>query len=358
MHESNQLTDAVRDRAIIAAWHVGAIDTLATPPTGTINRTVLVASARGAFALRAYRHGDRRRVEHEHAIIAHVCAKGIPALPPVPLPTGDTILEQDGRFYALFPAAAGRQLRRAALTQPHIAAMGHFLADLHTALEDFPPAQALHRSFSFDTARTLHGIERLIAHIAARPVHEPVDGAVMTSLVGRRRWLQERAPAAPPNLEALEHQVIHGDYQDTNLFWHAATIGAVIDWDQAYSAPRAWEVVRTLDLVFSFEPTASRVFLDGYRRQLPLSADKLDTAATAYGLMRAHDLWMYEAYYVDGNHRLGQFVSGDLFVPSPSAGTSCVGHCCRPASRRGGEVRLHSQSERTVPRVKRITERR
>jgi aminoglycoside/choline kinase family phosphotransferase len=47
----------------------------------------------------------------------------------------------------------------------------------------------------------------------------------------------------------LGAQAIHGDYQSTNLFFAEDQLCAIIDWDQAYVASPAWEVMRTLDLV-------------------------------------------------------------------------------------------------------------
>lgn len=48
-------------------------------------------------------------MERERAVIAHVRARGLPAVAPLSLPNGHTIHERDGRFYALFPRAALRQ---------------------------------------------------------------------------------------------------------------------------------------------------------------------------------------------------------------------------------------------------------
>lgn len=294
---------------------IGAIRGTTTPATGTINRTVLVETENGAFALRAYRHVERERVEREHAIIAYARVQGIPAVPPLSLPDGETILERGGRFYALFPYAPGVQVGRDVLTERHIAAMGGFLARLHQALQRFPPNQALQRSLDLDRAATLLGIERLLSIIHTQSVLDDVDRVATERLLSRRRWLQEIETGAPPDLRALDQQVIHGDYQETNLFWEGEQVSAIIDWDQAYSAPRSWEVARTLHLVFNFGLAATRVFIESYRAVLPLPLYELDQATIAYGLMRAHDLWLYEAYYLQGNQRVAQFIKPGPFVP-------------------------------------------
>lgn len=90
---------------------------------------------------------------------------------------------------------------------------------------------------------------------------------------------------------------------------------AIIDWDQTYLAPRAWEIVRTLDLVCKFGVESCRAFLAGYRAHAPLDPAELDLAAMCYGLMRAHDLWLYQAIYFEGNDRVRKFVAPGQFEP-------------------------------------------
>jgi homoserine kinase type II len=88
-----------------------------------------------------------------------------------------------------------------------------------------------------------------------------------------------------------------------------------MDWDQAYVAPRAWEVVRTLHLVFAFDPGPCHIFLDAYQAEAPLTLVELEVAAAAYSHTRAHDLWPYEAVYLEDNDRARRFLRPGHFVP-------------------------------------------
>ncbi len=90
-------------RTLLDAWQLGPIRTLVQPETGTINEIVRVVTADGDYYLRAYRHPER--APFEHAAIAHARSRGLPAIGPCPLPDGTTLLERDGRCYALFPQA-------------------------------------------------------------------------------------------------------------------------------------------------------------------------------------------------------------------------------------------------------------
>jgi homoserine kinase type II len=306
---------AAEELELLNAWRIGQVYSIETPETGTINRTLLVESAGGSYVLRAYRHAERAPVEREHAAIAHVRLGGLPAMAPIALPGGATILERGGRCYALFPRAPGRQLAHGQLTPGHIAAMGTFLARTHAALRGFPLEQAARRECALDRAATLAGIERLQAAICARPALDEFDEAVLWQLAGRRDWIARAPLARMPDLSVLGEQLIHGDFQHTNLFFAEGQVVAIIDWDQTYVAAREWEITRALDLICHFELEACHAFLAGYRAYADLDPAAMELAATGYALMRAHDLWLYQAIYVDGNQRVRRFVAPGPFVP-------------------------------------------
>lgn len=312
------MATTAEQRDLLRAWEIGPIQSIAQPAAGTVNQTWLVTATTGRYALRTYRHHDRAPVAREHAIIAHVRARGLPAVGPLPLPGGGTILERGGRYHALFPLAPGRQVPRPALGPAEALAMGACLGRLHRALADLPAEWAVRRTFAVDRDATLAGIARLEAAIGGRPAHDADDAAALAWLAGQRAWL-ERCPAdARVDLTPLAHQVIHGDYQETNLFFARGRVSAVIDWDQTYAAPRAWEVARALHLNFAFAPALCLPFLAAYRAALPLPPADLDRAVAAYALKVGHDLWVYEERYLRGNERVRRFFQPGGFV-SPAA---------------------------------------
>jgi homoserine kinase type II len=308
--------DAVESTTILAAWDIGPLYTCTVPESGTLNDTLLVTVGRGKFVLRGYRrHGERAAVAREHAVIVHARARGVPAIVPLPLPGGDTILERDDRCYALFPFATGGQVRRADLGPDKAAAMGACLARIHRALRDFPHAGLQQEAVTANRDQTLAGVEQLLAVIARRPIKDATDLAALDRLVSRRDWLRHQPAVSRRDLAALGPQVIHGDYQETNLFFADGQVCAVIDWERARLAPRALEAVRTMDLAFGLAPTLCREFVAAYRAGGLLPRSELDIAADAYGLMRAYDLWVFTAVYLEGNDRVRQFIRPGRYQP-------------------------------------------
>ncbi len=300
---------------VLPSWGLGPILSAATPSTGFVNRTLLLRTPDGRYALRAYRHRDRLPIEREHALIASAHARGVPAVLPISLPNGETILEHEGRYYALFPHAPGHQVARDSLGPSEAAAMGQALATIHRALRDYPPQQVAARDFAFDRVTTLARIDRLTAVVKAQPHPTPVDGHALARLKGRRDWLLSAPAVDVSGWAALERQVIHGDYQEANVFFAAGRVSAVIDWDQSYAAPPAWEIARTFHLALDFSPALCRAFLEAYRARLPLRSDDLDRAAAYYAIFRAHDLWVYDAVYLEHDDRVRAFIYPGPFVP-------------------------------------------
>lgn len=303
--------------ALCRAWNLPSILSTWTPETGTIHQTLLLKTTAKSYALRAYRYAsaERGRIENEHALIAYAQAHGLPALVPLPLPDGETMLEREGHFYALFPFAPGHQTLRGHLALGEIQAMGNFLGQLHQALRDYPHERVSQRQFTLDLATTLATIDTIEKAIRSLPVRNAEDEEALASLTERREWLKTASPVNFAELLALEQQVIHGDYQETNLFFENNQVSAVIDWDKACVAPRAWEVLRTLHYACQLEKTACRAFLDAYRRVLPLSSTNLEITAEAYGWMQAHNLWLYKAIYLEDNQRVRAFIEPGPFIP-------------------------------------------
>lgn len=283
------------------AWNIAPLLAARTPETGTIHQTLLLETSAGNYALRSYRYPPekRKRIEAEHALIAYARSHNLPAVAPLPLPNGDTILEHDGRLHALFPFARGYQTKRGKITPAENIAMGAFLARMHRALHDYPHDRVANRIFNADHEATLKTISEIEAIIQARPQPDDYDTQALIRLQERRLWLETAQPPDETAFAQIEQQVIHGDYQETNLFFEDDTVSAIIDWDQSYVAPRTWEVMRALHYLFQFNPAPCHLFLEAYRRELPLSAEELDITANVYSWIRTHDMWLYEEYAIN-----------------------------------------------------------
>jgi Ser/Thr protein kinase RdoA (MazF antagonist) len=297
--------------ALLEAWPIGRAYDFERTPQGSIHQVYRVQAASGEFYLRVYRYAEPQPIALEHALIAHVRASGIPAVPPLASRTGATLVTHDGRHAALVPRAAGIPLGEAA--RSHAAACGAFLARVHSALASFPLSRVPRRTWSSERPATLRDITRYEAMITARGALGESDERALLALARQRAWLLDR-PAAATERPAFPQQAIHGDYNAANLFADQGSIVAIIDWDQSYQATCGWEVLRALDILLGYEVAPCADFIAAYRAERALPLAELDQAAEQYALMRAHDLWKFAAIYEQGNQRIRAFLPPEGFV--------------------------------------------
>ena len=313
----------LRDAEICQIWNIPPIRQTWLPQMGTIHHILLMSTISGKYALRRYCYGpqERWRIQSEHAVASYVCEQGLPAIAPLPLHAttqAETILEHNGHFYALFPFAEGTQIVREQMTSVGtIASMGRCLGELHHVLATYSPERVRRQSLSVDASETLVQIDRLVSVIEAKTQVDEFDLHMATLLRQRANWLRHRVEVVDvKELTVLPQQPLHGDFQETNLFFADDRVSAIIDWDKASLAPRAWEVLRTLHYVFHMDPPRCLIFLEAYRQIFPLSSEELAITARVYGWVQANNLWACNAYYLEQNHRVRNLLSdGSAFVP-------------------------------------------
>lgn len=292
-------------------WNLGSPRCIALPSTGAVNRTLLIECDAGSFALRISQRG-RARVEWEHTAIRFAASNGIPVCVPAPLPSGGSIVALRDSLYGLFPTATGAQVARNDLGIPHAASAGACLARIHRAFRSFPGERARRKNLHSDVDTAIFVIPFIKAEIRTRTALSEIDQWALAQLDGRRQWLlshRHLAAEIPARLAALPRTVLHGDFQETNLFFNGTfAVTAVIDWDQSGSAARAWDVVRALDLMFALERDRSSAFLEAYRTIEALPYEELAEAAVCYGVLSAANLWVYETIYMQNDERAKQFI--------------------------------------------------
>jgi homoserine kinase type II len=296
-------------------WDIGSVESVVVPELGTINTVRILTTHRGRFVLRIYRHHIHQRIEMEQRVVSWVAQRGIPAVFPILTCDGKGFVEDQEQFVTLLPFVSGYQISRDQLQLGDVEVMGRFLGQVHRVLAEYPIDDIPPVRIHIEPEETLACIERLEGIVRAIQNPQVTDEYALTRLVSRREWLKKRVSDDVSGLLDLPFQVVHGDYQETNVFFEDGDISAVIDWDKIYTAPAAWEVVRSLHLMLLFEPMQSVAFLKSYQEINPLSIEMLDVAVHCYGLSRAYELWLFKEIYDQGNDRVRQFVRPGRFVP-------------------------------------------
>jgi Ser/Thr protein kinase RdoA (MazF antagonist) len=299
-------------RSLVGEWGLGA-GVMERPVAGTMNEVVIVTTDAGKVVLRGHHLRDRGRVDFEHGVMAFARTHAVPVPAAIPTPVGDVVVERDGRFYSLFEYARGRQVPRDQLAADHTTAMGQALAQAHVALRGLPTEHAPRAQRPCGVEATLRGIERLLTHLAGISAPGEQEAWATERLRSRADWLDRHGLPVP--VMGGGGQVIHGDYQDSNVFFAGGVVSAIIDWDKAEVRSPAEEAIRAMHLSLRLDPALCRAFLDGYRSASTLTGDQLDQAAVVYGYHRACDLWLYDTIFLHGDDRPRRFLTPGHFVP-------------------------------------------
>jgi Ser/Thr protein kinase RdoA (MazF antagonist) len=287
---------------VLENWDIPEHPLVRAPQLGAMNETWLLQWPGERAVLRRHRRSSRTEVEFEHRVLAHARSGGVPCPAVIPTGRGGSLVEDGGRFYGLYTWAPGSQVLRGHLDAEHARSMGMMLALTHSVLAHMTGGPEAHDPM-VPLEQTLGRIEELIRVAQARPDRSRLGWAI-DDLNARSRWLSTTRPKPPPQT-AAPSQVIHGDYQETNLFFEAGHVSCVIDWDKARREVPAREIVRAMDYALGLEPFLCQRFLEGYRAVILVTPDQLDEAVEWFSYQEAtHSLWPIEQLLVRNNDRV------------------------------------------------------
>jgi homoserine kinase type II len=307
---------------ILSHWSLAPVRTVTRPDAGVMNLTVVVHTADDRVVLRGHRRDSRAQIERDLAVVEHVRSRGISAPGAISSPSGEAIVEHDGLFFSLFEFAPGVEIVLHDLGAVRANATGAQLAAIHDALADFEwpavpnngPTSAWRAPTVDDTLERIAVVQGCIATLPDRGEEERW---AVEQLHQRAAWLAEHRDLVMPSPPDERPQVVHGDYQLTNLFFLDDAVSSVIDWDKAEPGFCSCEVVRAMHLGLGLRSDLCPAFLDGYRSVRQLTAEVLGSAAAYYGFWLVHDLWLFETIYLKGDDRARRWLEPPPYQPFP-----------------------------------------
>lgn len=198
---------------------------LATPLPSYVNRVYEVQTMdRTRLIAKFYRPGrwSPAALEEEHAFLADCHADEIPVVCPITLPSGKTIHEANGIFFALFPKRLGRQFELHSRT--HWLRLGRLLGRVHVAGSR---RAASHRTRMHPTHSTREHVNYLLDNqlVAPRQIAEFKN---LTS-----QLLADIAPL----FDDTESIRIHGDCHGGNILHRPGEGLMMIDFDDMAMGP-------------------------------------------------------------------------------------------------------------------------
>jgi len=265
---------------IVAAWPIDGPVAVHPLLNGTNNLSYSVVAPGARYILRIYQNTAMPEcVRYEHALLARLARATLPFAVPVPLPThaGSTLVAaspSDDRLAALFQFISGRRPDGRDLAQYRIC--GAALADLDHAFAHIalPPLPNPLPPFG-DLSHLHRAIPDPVAMVEELPL-EPHMRARIAQVVG------DVVAAVPDLYQSLPRQIVHRDYDASNVLIDEGRVTGVLDFEFAGRDLRAIDLARCL-CQFTTAPWSHPegwrrmiAFISGYHERVTLRADEVD----------------------------------------------------------------------------------
>lgn len=299
--------DAEPPPRLLRRWELGEARRFVPLPVDGPHRAWRVETGTGrTVLLKRYGQIDRKRVLFQHSVTTALDAAGLPVPAPLPARAGRTLVQAEGRAYAVYPWIEGTRRDGLELSLGQCRQLGGLLGRLHAELDRLaPPVQ---QSLLVPTPRAADAIaaaDRLLAAL-------PQDGDDFSALAGRRlrerrELLRELADHQPPEAEAFTVGYIHGGFHARNLLYgRTRQVSAVVGWGGLRVAPFAEDLVRAAVALFAgygeergLDLDRVEAFVDGHRAAFPLDAGQICSAVHRLWWEQLCDLGPLRRHYLE-----------------------------------------------------------
>jgi Ser/Thr protein kinase RdoA (MazF antagonist) len=185
----------------------------------------------------------------EHDFLFELEERDIPVIPPMRLPSGESLAEHDGGFLAIFPKKLGRALDEPSFDQWEV--LGRLLARVHNVGAMHPPRDRITMTPDTITRSQLHFL--LQSDVIPREYRREYEQVV-----------NELIALVVPMFRGVELIRIHGDCHRGNIVDRPGESLFLIDFDDMAIGPAVQDLWMLLPDVVSKSRAEIEMFIEGY----------------------------------------------------------------------------------------------
>ncbi|MGW8193380.1 MAG: serine/threonine protein kinase [Desulforhopalus sp.] len=227
------------------------------PLSSYINRVFEVETVdRTRLVVKFYRPGrwTREAIIDEHTFLLELRDREIPVIAPLILKNGDTLAENDGLFYSVFPKCGGRSVDE--FTDDQWLQLGRLLGRVHRVGE---AGAARHRITMSPEQSAEHQLRYLLASSCVpQDLKPPLEKAARAIIVQTKPLFQETAMIR-----------IHGDCHFANIIHRPGESFFLIDFDDMAVGPPVQDIWMLLPGDLDDAGVELDLFLEGYETFRP-----------------------------------------------------------------------------------------
>jgi len=249
------------------------------------SQNLLLETSAGKKILKRYKGTiDLDTACHEHSILRRLAELEFPAPRLLATTAGETLVERDGGYYALFDFVEGyfqyhNYLFSPAQTRRFVAAAGATLGALHDALHDFSPAGRNRNGFKAHEGERWRELSWFAEQLDHCQRELPTLG--LRNVDARAGWVKATLGDLDTQLRAAQmpRLIIHGDYGPYNLLFKRGAPVVVLDFEIARLDWRLIDLAKALEFFacgrLGFNARRAACFLEGYLPRCPAGEAEL-----------------------------------------------------------------------------------
>ncbi|MDP1624831.1 MAG: phosphotransferase [bacterium] len=276
---------------------------------GFISTNYIVETAGKKYFLKQYATNKLSKVQVVHKAKAFFALKGLPVILPIETTDGDTVMSIGDKHHALFPfIEGGVHFKRGEIPETAIKSSARLLADLHRTGKECPFVATDVMSYK-TKEEFMERVDELISIISKITTPSTFDTLAFESLM-LKKSLVERDYMPLSELKGEDPILIHGDFQDGNIFFdREGRVLKVFDFDKARMGLRAGELWRAVNYMFlngffdEHRLAQARLFIYEYRKAIDIDRDELVNGLEVFYQRIIKSLWIETFHYLDGNTR-------------------------------------------------------
>ncbi len=301
---------------ICSEYNIGKLVRFEKIAEGLLNGNYKITTENGNYFCKCVREKKIESVDTIYKVEKYMNESGVPAVTMLVTNKGTHLAQINDQIFTLYKFIESD--RSHSYSSEDYFNMGKTLARIHLASQDSLPSNIdLKKLKNNDPEETKSILKKFKEKIEEKSQLDEYDKNFLSYINSKLDLLN----TATFNNEISDHEahLLHGDYHAGNLLIEKETrdIIGVCDWEKCERGSRAYEIARSMILLFSFDNSEGDIinaknFITGYQSFYPITKKELIDGFKFRTNSIIKSKWIEDRYYNKNDSRTYQFVESEI----------------------------------------------